>query len=85
MDRFDLDGRVAVVTGGTRGLGAGFAEALADAGADVMLVGRDTERGSAVSGSSDSATPTKTDNAAIILPGVTAPSGGFRHRRLLSG
>ena len=45
MDRFDLDGRVAVVTGGTRGLGAGFAEALTDAGADVMLVGRDAERG----------------------------------------
>jgi NAD(P)-dependent dehydrogenase (short-subunit alcohol dehydrogenase family) len=48
MDRFNLDGRVAVVTGGTRGLGAGFAEALADAGADIMLVGRDTERGHAV-------------------------------------
>jgi NAD(P)-dependent dehydrogenase (short-subunit alcohol dehydrogenase family) len=48
MDRFNLDGKVAVVTGGTRGLGAGFAEALADAGADIMLVGRDTERGHAV-------------------------------------
>jgi NAD(P)-dependent dehydrogenase (short-subunit alcohol dehydrogenase family) len=48
MDRFNLDGKVAVVTGGTRGLGAGFAEALADAGADIMLVGRDTERGYAV-------------------------------------
>ena len=45
MDRFSLDGRVAVVTGGTRGLGEGFAAALADAGASVMLVGRDAERG----------------------------------------
>jgi NAD(P)-dependent dehydrogenase (short-subunit alcohol dehydrogenase family) len=48
MDRFSLDGRVAVVTGGTRGLGEGFAAALADAGASVMLVGRDEERGSEV-------------------------------------
>ena len=48
MDRFSLEGRVAVVTGGTRGLGEGFAGALADAGAAVMLVGRDEERGAAV-------------------------------------
>jgi NAD(P)-dependent dehydrogenase (short-subunit alcohol dehydrogenase family) len=45
IDRFSLDDRVAVVTGGTRGLGEGFATALADAGATVMLVGRDTDRG----------------------------------------
>ena len=49
MDRFTLDGRVAVVTGGTRGLGEGFAGALADAGSTVMLVGRDADRGRAVS------------------------------------
>ena len=48
MDRFDLTGRVAVVTGGTRGLGEGFAAALADAGAAVMLVGRDADRGEQV-------------------------------------
>lgn len=41
MDRFSLQGRVAVITGGTRGLGAGFARALGDAGASVALVGRD--------------------------------------------
>jgi NAD(P)-dependent dehydrogenase (short-subunit alcohol dehydrogenase family) len=48
IDRFDLTGRVAVVTGGTRGLGEGFATALTDAGATVVLVGRDSDRGQIV-------------------------------------
>jgi NAD(P)-dependent dehydrogenase (short-subunit alcohol dehydrogenase family) len=43
--RFDLSGRVAVVTGGTRGLGLGFARALGEAGAAIVLVARDAERG----------------------------------------
>ena len=38
-----LTGRVAVVTGSTRGLGRAFALALAEAGADIVIVGRDAD------------------------------------------
>lgn len=40
LDSFRLDGRVAVVTGGHRGIGRGFATALAEAGADIALLDR---------------------------------------------
>ncbi len=39
-DLFDLTGRTAIVTGGSRGLGKEMATALAEAGADVMLISR---------------------------------------------
>jgi 2-deoxy-D-gluconate 3-dehydrogenase len=40
LDQFKLDGRIALVTGSSRGLGQAIAVALAEAGADVALVER---------------------------------------------
>jgi len=44
LDRFRLDGRVAIVTGASAGLGEGIARALAQAGARVAVVARRYER-----------------------------------------
>ena len=41
FDRFKLTGKRLFITGGSRGLGREMALAIADAGADVILVGRD--------------------------------------------
>jgi len=44
LDRFRLDGKVAVVTGASSGLGVAFAVALAEAGADIALGARRVDR-----------------------------------------
>jgi 7-alpha-hydroxysteroid dehydrogenase len=44
LDRFAIEGQVAIVTGAGRGLGAATAVALAEAGADVVISARTTEQ-----------------------------------------
>jgi len=44
MDRFRLDNKVALVTGASSGLGVAFAQALAEAGADVVLGARRVDK-----------------------------------------
>lgn len=45
IKQFDLSGRTALITGGSKGLGLAMAAALASAGAQVMLVNRNAEEG----------------------------------------
>jgi len=62
MSVYDLTGRKALVTGGARGLGAGMAEALARAGAAVVIGGASLTGGLA--------SPLSTWAAAFFLAGL---------------
>src|SRR5687767_5322334 len=45
IKQFDLTGKAAIITGGSKGLGFAMAAGLASAGASVMLVNRNAEEG----------------------------------------
>jgi 2-deoxy-D-gluconate 3-dehydrogenase len=47
MKLFDLNGRVAVVTGGNGGIGLGMAAGMADAGAAIVVAGRNADKNAA--------------------------------------
>ena len=79
LDSFRLDGKVAVVTGGNRGLGEAYARALGEAGARVAIAARDQARSETVAGALG-ALPVTTDvsdpaSVAAMLETVTGELG----------
>jgi 7-alpha-hydroxysteroid dehydrogenase len=63
LDRFKVDGQVAVVTGAGRGIGAASAVALAEAGADVVLSARSRDQLEKVA-----ARVTEAGRRAVVVP-----------------
>ncbi|RKR76469.1 SDR family NAD(P)-dependent oxidoreductase [Frondihabitans australicus] len=68
LEKFSLQGRTSVVTGSTRGLGRAFALALAEAGSDIVVVGRDEEAAAAAAAEVES----RGVRAHVVLADVTS-------------
>ena len=75
LERFSLAGRVALVTGATRGLGLEIARGMAAAGAVVGINGRDTRRADEVAKAISGAFAAPFD--ITDLPAATAGSFAF--------
>src|SRR5258708_22977907 len=84
-ERFDLGGKVAIVTGGNGGIGLGMARGLAEAGAGIAIVGRNEAKSVAAGvagkkhrGTAISVTPGDTGNAPGTDLGRRVTPGGGR-------
>jgi 3-oxoacyl-[acyl-carrier protein] reductase len=73
--RIDLSGRVALVTGSTRGIGRAIAHTLAHAGARVAVTGRDQERADAVAREISDATGSQLRGYAADVSDVAQAAG----------
>jgi NAD(P)-dependent dehydrogenase (short-subunit alcohol dehydrogenase family) len=73
MKLFDLTGRAAIITGGSKGLGQAMAAGLASAGASVMLVSRKVEeaKAAACAINKDFGTPARAFQADVRAPDET--------------
>lgn len=86
LDRFRFDGQTSIVTGGNRGIGRGISEALAEAGADVVIANRDADAGKRAAteiaedtGVETAAIPTDVtdeDEVAALVEGTVDQFGG---------
>src|ERR1043165_6971928 len=81
---FDLSGRVAIVTGGSRGIGVEMAEGLAEAGASLMLCARRAEwlnetveefRGKGVQGEGEACDVSKAEEGQAVVDETVAKFG----------
>ena len=80
-ERFDLSGKAAIVTGGNGGIGLGIARGLADAGADIAVVGRNEAEAGKVALrrlGSDGQTILSLDDAAAVLSFLREPGNAAK-------
>jgi 2-deoxy-D-gluconate 3-dehydrogenase len=86
INPFDLSGRVAVVTGGNRGIGRGIALGLAQARAAVAILARNEEKNRRVMGEFEQlgvavlAVKVNVASRGELQPALGVPSFRFRHR-----
>src|SRR5205085_8815842 len=79
---FRIDGKVAIVTGASSGLGSRFARVLSAAGAKVVLVARRRERLEELAGELDDALPVALDLAKFDQVGAVVDQALERYGRL---